>query len=133
MIFLGQPTSGSNLKIMLFSRFVKFVNAINKSNKPALRFLLALSKSDVRTLTGANLRSILLNTGIEVQPGITSPYLVKKHVLSKVPDEDRWKIPLLHSLLAVRAEEFEIIFDDDDNIDEDMNIGVDILENICCG
>ena len=58
---------------------------------------------------------------------------MKKHVLSKVPDEDRWKIPLLHSLLAVRAEEFEIIFDDDDNIDEEMNIGVDILENICCG
>ena len=41
--------------------------------------------------------------------------------------------PLLHSLLAVRVEEFKITFDDDDNIDEEMNIGVDILENICCG
>ena len=46
-----EKITGSNLKVMLFSRFVKFVNAINNSNKPALRFLLALSKSDVRTLT----------------------------------------------------------------------------------
>ena len=65
-----EEITGSNLKVMLFSRFVKFVNAIYKSNKPALRFLLALSNSDVRTLTGANMRSILLNTGIEVQPGV---------------------------------------------------------------
>ena len=41
-----------------------------------------------------------------------------KHVLCKVPDENMWKVPLLHSLLAVKAEKFEIIFDDDDNVAE---------------
>ena len=78
------------------------------------------------------MRSIRLNTGIEVQPGVTSPCLVKKHVLCKVPDENMWKVPLLHSLLAVKAEKFEIIFDDDDNDAEEVDIGMDILENICC-
>ena len=74
-----EEITGSNLKVMLFSRFVKFVNAIIKSKKPALRFLLSVSISDVRSLTGSNLRSILLNTGVEVKPGVTKATVVKKH------------------------------------------------------
>ena len=127
-----EEITGSNLKVMLFSRFVKFVNAIFKSKKPALRFLLSVSKSDVRSLTESNLRSILLNTGVEVKPGVTKATVVKKHTLCKVPDEERWKVPLLHSLLAVKSEEFEIRFDDDDHETEDNEIGMDILKDICC-
>ena len=43
-----------------------------------------------------------------------------------------WKIPLLHSLLAVKAEEFEICFDDDDEEVEEHDVANDILLNICC-
>ena len=117
---------------MLFSRFVKFVNAIMKSKKPALRFLLSVAMSDVRSLTGSNMRSILVHTGVEVIPGVTTPGKIKNTRLVKVPDDERWKVPLLHSLLAVKAEEFEIVFDADDPDNDEPDVGGDILLNICC-
>ena len=88
--------------------------------------------ADVRSLTGSNLRSILVNTGVQVLPGVTLAAAVKKHTLCKVPDMEKWKIPLLHSLLAVKADKFEILFDDEDQEAEEINIGREILENICC-
>ena len=127
-----EEISSSNLKIMLFSRFVKFVNAIMKSNKPALMFLLSVAKSDVRSLTGSNMRSILVHTGVEVIPGVTTPGKIKNTRLVKVPDDERWKVPLLHSLLAVKAKEFEIVFDADDPDNDEPDVGGDILLDICC-
>ena len=116
---------------MLFARFVKFVNAIKKSRKPALKFLLSVSAADVTSLTGSNLRSIVRNTGVQVIPGVTHAAAVKKQTLNKIPEEDKWKVPLIHSLLAVKAEEFEIIFDDEEDIQGNV-VGEDILVNICC-
>ena len=127
-----EEITGTSLKDMLFSRFFKFLNAIKKSKKPALKFLLSVSMADVRSLTGSNLRSILVNTGVQVLPGVTLAGAVKKHTLCKVPDVEKWKIPLLHSLLAVKADKFEILFDDEDQEAEEINIGREILENICC-
>ena len=124
-----EEITGSNLKIMLYTRFIKFVNAIKKSNKPFVKFLLSVAASDVRSLTGSNLRSILVNTGVQVLPGVTQAAAVKNHTLCKVPDGEEWKVPLLHSLLAVKAGDFEIAFDDND-ADEDQ-IGDDILVEIC--
>ena len=118
--------------MMLSARFVKFVNAIKKSTKPAIKYLLSVSASDVRSLTGSNMRSILRNTGVQVMPGVTHAAMVKKKPLFKPPEEQMWKIPLLHSLLAVKAEEFEICFDDDDEEVEEHDVANDILLNICC-
>ena len=129
---------------MLFTRFIKFLNSIYKTNKPAVKFLLSVTASDVRSVTGSNLRSILVNTGVQVIPGTTKAYSIKKQRLFKVPEPEKWKVPLLHSLLAVRAGEFEISFDDE-NIDGDYdenfdgaddeavedNMTDDILANIC--
>ena len=126
-----EEITGSNLKMMLSARFVKFVNAIKKSRKPALKFLLSVSAADVSSLTGSNFRSILRSTGIQVIPGVTNATAVKKQILNKVPEEDKWKIPLIHSLLAVKAEEFEIIFDEEEDIPGNV-VGDEILVNICC-
>ena len=66
---------------------------------------------------------------------ITKGYTVKKHRLLQVPELEKWKVPLLHSLLSVRAGEFEISFDDknidDDDGEEESNMTDDILANIC--
>ena len=49
-----------------------------------------------------------------------------------MPELEEWKIPLLHSLLQVRAGEFEIQFDDDEADDEEnINFPDEILANIC--
>ena len=41
------------------------------------------------------------------------------------------KVPLLHSLLAIREGDFVIPFDDEVDSDEDNEIVKEILENIC--
>jgi hypothetical protein len=56
------------------------------------------------------------NTGVQVIPGVTNAAAVKKQTLNKIPEEDNCKVPLIHSLLAVKAEQFEIIFDDKEDI-----------------
>ena len=116
---------------MLFTRFIKFVNAITKSEKPALKFLLSIAASDVRSLTGSNFRSIQLCTGIQVRPGITQAGTVRKFTLFKVPDGQEWKVPLLHSLLSVKAGEFTIPFDDDSEEIKEADVVDDILRDIC--
>ena len=126
-----EEITGSNLKTMLFGRFVKFLNSILKSRKPALKFLLSLSASDVRSQTGSNLRSIQVQTGLQVTPGVSKAAPIKKYRMFPVPDGQMWKIPLLHSLLSVRSEVFEIPFDDDDEETDDNDIANTILENIC--
>ena len=88
--------------------------------------------SDVRSMTGSNLRSILLHTGVHVVPGTKQGYLVKKQRCFKVPEVDEYKVPLLHSLLLIKAGDFEFKFDENDAEDDDnMNIPDDILANIC--
>jgi hypothetical protein len=116
---------------MLYSRFIKFANSIYKSSKPAVKFLFSLAASDVRSVTGSNLRSILVTTGVQVIPGVSKAGQVKKYKLFVVPEEEKWKIPLLHSLLSVRAGEFEIPFDETDLEENEPNIVDDILDNIC--
>ena len=122
----------SNLKFILYARFIKFINSIHKSSKPAVRFLYSMVASDVRSMTGSNLRSILLHTGVHVVPGTQQGYLIKKQRCFKVPETDEWKVPLLHSLLQIKAGDFEIKFDENDADDDDnMDIPDDILANIC--
>ena len=83
----------------------------------------------MRSQTGSNLRSIHLQTGVQVLPGLTQAAQVKKHRMFPVPVDQLWKVPLLHSIVAIRAEEFKIQFDDDDDdVDDIVNT---ILVNIC--
>ena len=94
-----------------------------------MKFLLSVSASDIRSLTGSNLRSIQVQTGIQDIPGVSQVSSIKKHCMFPVPQDQKWKVPLLHSLLAIRADEFEIPLDNDE-IDENV-IADTILENIC--
>ena len=45
---------------MLVKRYLSFIEKIKKSGKTCLKQLLDLVKKDVRTVTGHNLRSIML-------------------------------------------------------------------------
>ena len=121
-----EEITGSNLKIMLYSRFIKFVNAIAKSNKPAIKFLLATVCDDVRSITGSNLRSIQRHTGIQVRIGVTKSTALKKIRLNNVPADQKWKVPLILSILAIQDEEWEIDFDENDDY-----ISKAILKDIC--
>jgi hypothetical protein len=89
-------------------RFTKFKTSTYKSGKSAVKFLFSLAALDLMSVTGSNLRIILVNTGVQVIPGISKAAQVKQHTIFVIPEEEKWKIPLLHSLLSVRAGKFGI-------------------------
>ena len=124
-----EEVTGRSLKLMLLKRFLKFVNSIMKTNKPSLKFLLATVATDARSVTGSNLRSILLNTGVQVVPGHTLVSSIKNRKLQEVPVGEEWKVPLIHSLLEIRSGEFKLEFDDD--VPDDNEIVDDVLAHVC--
>ena len=100
-----------------------------KSSNPALKFLLSVSASDVRSVTGSNLRSIQTHTGVQFIPRVLNMSTIKKHRMFPVPEDQQRKVPLIHSLLAIKLEEFEIPCDEE--YTDDNNVVDTILENIC--
>ena len=84
-----------NLKSILFSRFIKLINSIAKS-------------SNVRSINGWNLRSILQYIGLPARPRITKSSAWKKFRLYPVSNAKKWRLPLLFSVLAIQNEEWEI-------------------------
>ena len=124
-----EEITGKSLKLMLLKRFMKFVSSMLKTKKPFLKFLLSTVAADVRSVTGSNLRSIQLNTGVQVTPGQTLVSSIKKKVLQEVPVGEEWKVPLFHSLLEIRSGEFKLEFDEDDIADNE--IVDDVLLHVC--
>ena len=71
--WLCEQLSGCHMRKMIYKRYIKFVNSIkNKCSKPHVRFLLSISKDNVQTNTGSNLRKIHCETGTHIIPGSTS-------------------------------------------------------------
>ena len=57
--FLIEPLGGTHAKVMIYSRFIKFLQNIqNKCEKKSANYLLQLIKKDTTTVTGRNLRHI---------------------------------------------------------------------------
>ena len=92
--------------------------------------LLNTVKSDCRSLTGGNLRKILLETGVKVQPGVTKGYVLSSYRVFETPVGQEWRVPLLQSLLEVRDERWSLQFDE-----ETGNLSADeitvLINNVC--
>ena len=61
--FIGPMSGLPHVRNILFMRYLKFMNMIRESGKREMIQLLDLVKSDVRTTTGHNLRTIMLKAG----------------------------------------------------------------------
>ena len=72
-----------------------------------------------------------MTTGVQLIPGVSKAGQVKKYKLFVAPEEEKWKIRMLHSLLSDRTGEFEILFDESELVENEPNIVDDILDNIC--
>ena len=76
--------------------------------------LLSNLKNNVNSLVGSNLRTIQLETGISVIPGITKPIEISNHRVYKFDVKETWKINLLCSLMEIRDQRWEILFDEEE-------------------
>ena len=60
--YLVEPLAGGHMKIKLIKNYLGFIKRARESPKYVLRQLYQLASRDVRTVTGSNLRNILMLT-----------------------------------------------------------------------
>ena len=99
--FVEAVSGRPHLKTLLIERFLNFITQIRKSNKNALRNVLKMVENDTRSITGSNLREILLLTDkndiydLCKEDGKLITY-------KEVPEAELWRIESLKELIDVR-------------------------------
>ena len=83
-------SGGKHFLQMIFSRFTKYLAVLKKNKRSAIRTLYSIAANDVRTTTGANVRKILLKSGMD--PRLFPDWRV-------YAASDSWSVPLVSSLL----------------------------------
>ena len=88
--------------------------------RQCLRFLFKYVSDDVCSQVGGNLRTILIQTGVLVVPGRTRPADLNNYRVYTVPEGEEYRIPLLHSLIDIREDNWSILFNEEnsDNVEE---------------
>ena len=121
--FIEPLTSKPHLRRILVKRYLSFIEKINSSKKRALKALLELVKTDVRTNTGSNLRWIMLMAGMNKILDLTEAGtdIIEYH---KVPESQTWKINFLKEIIDVQQGELEVPGMVKDELDQ-------ILDYIC--
>ena len=110
-------SGGRHLVQMVYSRFMKYMNCLYN-----------VVKDDVRTTTGSNIRTIQLATAVD-------PRYMERHLLKNwlvYPPKDDWTVPLLISLLEMRSDNWEVIFDQEEECLQNDAIDF-IIEAVCTG
>ena len=70
-----------------------------------------------------------LTTGVEAVVGETKVSDIGVNRLHEVPAGEEWRVPLLHSLLDIRAGDVQVQFDDHEALDDDLMDAA--LVNVC--
>ena len=111
-----------HVKPILARRFLNFVNAIRTSTKHALRSLLKVVEYDTISVTGRNLRSILLQTEAQdVRKLKACDYKIKYR---NVPRNEEFRVGFIKELIDVKNNQLDVHGFNNDELDE-------ILQHLC--
>ena len=97
--YLIEPLTGTpHISKVLVKRYLSFIEKIEKSEKSSLKQLLSLSRSDVRTVTGHNLRTIMLLAGKTKIDDLDHNIAIDYH---PIEGRNKWKVNLIQELIEV--------------------------------
>ena len=117
--FLNDIATQPHLQVQLFKRFIKFHNSILKSDSYVIKTLYSVQHNDIRSIFGKNRRTMItLCSDDELDYK-----KISQHITYPIPEDQNWRIPLLHYLLDLRDKNQLIL--DPGEIDP-------ILNYICC-
>ena len=111
------------LRIILAKRFLKFVEKLRQSEKPVLRHMISLVDTDVQTVTGRNLRRILL---LSEKPNVTQLRPNDMDRVNLYGDPELWRVLAVKEILEIRDGGLEL---PDGWVQGDMET---ILHSACC-
>lgn len=92
-------------KVMIFSRFVKYVQSMLKSSKPAIFLLVNLVKDNNGTVCGKNLSKIAKSCHSSNEK-LTSKLVNQKMKYSPIPQAELWRENILTEMLLYRNCDF---------------------------
>ena len=99
---LIEPLTGEkHVKKILLSRFLGFMEKIEKSGKKALRMLKDTSMKDVRSVTGSNYRSIMLLVGKSFVSEVTKADADRVEYFP-IGDNEKWKVGSIQEIINIK-------------------------------
>ena len=97
--YLLEPLLGKeHMRTKLLRNYLGFIRRIRNSSKPVLRLLYSLASSDARTVTGTNLRNILLLTD-RLQVDDLEPSLMDTIKYHQIQDNESCRVGLVMELV----------------------------------
>ena len=105
---LIQPLiGGPGFRIQLIRKYLSFINSVKKSTKPVMMQLYSIAKQDVRTITGRNLRNILMMTNLQSVDEL-EPAIVSSIEYNSILEEDKWRVDTIKEILDMKYGELNI-------------------------
>ena len=93
--------AGGHMRMKLIRNYLGFIKRVRESPKYVLRQLYDLASCDVRTVTGSNLRNILMLTN-QLQVGDLDPSVVDNIQYNTIEENEMWKIGLVKELIEMK-------------------------------
>ena len=103
--YLLEPLSGEHAFSMIITRFVKFLQKVQKSEKLAVQFMLAKVICNVRSVTGNNVRYIQgLSENFSDILKISPKSLKRKLSYFPIDMIDQWRVDLIREVTDIKSD-----------------------------
>ena len=92
-----------SIRTKILGTYVKFFKTLLNSKCPEVALVANLVGRDVQSTTGKNIARLPEETGLN--PWVATPFMIKKVLTENeatVPEEDKWRLPLLEKLILQR-------------------------------
>ena len=119
---VGPISEADHVQTLMARRFLNFVNMIRKSKKVALKSLLKVVESDTRSVTGHNLRCILLKSKATHVHRLTPKDADFKY--REVPAGEQFRVDFIKEIVEVKNSGLEVIGFTMEELEE-------ILQHLC--
>ena len=97
-----EPLGGTHAKSMLISRYVSFIQSAKRSAKLIVQQLLQMTKDNVKTVTGKNIRYILTELNQSDIFKVKKRYIKKNFKFAPIQLADEWKVQFVKELTNVK-------------------------------
>ena len=112
------------MKLKIIENYLGFVSRLQSSERCIIKQLYSLSYKDCRTVTGTNLRNIMLLTDESSVDNLV-PSLVNTLRYKELGDDELWKVPFAQELIELK-ENVELVPEGWSTVELD-----EILASIC--
>ena len=104
--FVEQLTGVPHMRRLLVRRYISFIEKVRNSSKTALAQLLELVQNDVRMTSGHNLRTIMLQEGLNRVSDIRIGNCDFEY--KKLSGEGKWRFDFVRELVELRHEDLDV-------------------------